>query len=111
MELSLKHEPQNFGIKLLMFLAPVWGHVRDPIDNLIMFSNFRQTFEEQYEKNPNLLKELIRKHFVENHHRLVAVMTPRTDPAVSNKKRDQFCQVKSRFNPYSIFFSVKCPNL
>lgn len=74
-ELGVKHQTANFGLSMIMNLTPMWNHESDPIEALYINSKVDR-FRQELRKNPNYLKELIRKFFVDNPHRLVAVMSP-----------------------------------
>ncbi|KAI1293716.1 Presequence protease, mitochondrial [Halotydeus destructor] len=74
-ELTTKHQSQNFGLKLLYGLNPRMNHDVDAVQSLQVnkhISYLRTSLAE----NPNFLKDKIRKYFIENKHRLTLIMSP-----------------------------------
>ncbi|CAG0921459.1 unnamed protein product [Notodromas monacha] len=74
-ELGIKHQSANFGLGLLMGITYPWNHVEDPIDHF-MISKHISKFRENLKKDPNFLDHLVDKYFIENKHKLTAILKP-----------------------------------
>ncbi|MDV3181342.1 MAG: DEAD/DEAH box helicase, partial [Candidatus Phytoplasma australasiaticum] len=74
----LKHQPADFGLRLLMAIQATWNHDGDPIGVLRINDNIER-FKKELSDNPNFLKEKVRKYFIENTHNLYFIMTASED--------------------------------
>lgn len=75
LELSLKHQSANFGLNLLMSINPLLNHDGDVIDSL-QFNKHVSLLKEKMSKDPNYLKDKIKKYFVDNRHQILLTMSP-----------------------------------
>lgn len=77
-ELAVKHQTSNFGLSMAMNLTPLWNHGSDPVEALYINSKVEK-FRQNLRDNPDYLKNKVRQYFVDNTHKLVAVMQPDKD--------------------------------
>ncbi len=76
-ELSLKKHVDDFGWKLILALTAGWNHVKNPLSLLQIGDNIDR-FKRDI-KDPNFLKSKVRQYFVDNNHRLVLTMSPKSE--------------------------------
>ena len=84
-ELGLKDSVHNFGLNLIMGLTPGWNHISEPFQ-LLRIEDTLTRFKQQLASDPNYLKEMVRKYFVNNSHHLVLTMTPKDTYLQENQK-------------------------
>lgn len=75
MELSLKHEVEYFGKRLLYKSAVLWNHEGDVCSNL-QVSEMIATLRRRLKESPNYLQAKIEKFFIKNTHKLTLTMSP-----------------------------------
>ncbi|CAF0860772.1 unnamed protein product [Rotaria sordida] len=91
-ELGIKHQDENFGLKIILGLIYSWIHDTDPIDSL-QITKYLEKFNDEMTKNPRLLQDIVEKYFLKNNHKLIATMN--IDEEYSEKKKQkesQLCQ-------------------
>merc|ERR1719431_1212667 len=76
-ELQLKHESTNFGLRLIFGLIPSVNHGGDPLRALRLDEKVAE-FKALRQRNPRFLQDLVAKHFVGNPHCLTLTMKPST---------------------------------
>lgn len=73
-ELSIKHQSPKFGLNLLFNLMPLWNH-NGPILSALKVNQLLDQLKVNL-MNPNYIKEVIEKYFINNTHKLVMTMHP-----------------------------------
>ncbi|RZF38771.1 hypothetical protein LSTR_LSTR008141 [Laodelphax striatellus] len=74
-ELSIKHQSADFGMKLLHFVNSVWNH-GGSVQNLLNINNRLSFLRKDMANNPKYLQEIVEKYLKNNSHRLVLTMSP-----------------------------------
>ncbi|XP_037077818.1 presequence protease, mitochondrial-like [Pollicipes pollicipes] len=74
-ELSRKHQSQNFGLGLVMQAVAPWYHGADPADTLRL-DDLLARLRAELAAEPRLLQQRLARLLRDNPHRVVAVMTP-----------------------------------
>ena len=87
MELSLKHDSAQFGMKLLFGITRGWFDGIDPVES-IQLKELIERLREKLAEGP-FLQGLIRKYFLENRSRLVFTMRPDPEFEVKIKEREK----------------------
>ena len=87
-ELSTKHQTNNYGLSLAMNLNPMWTQDANPIEGLRVNEHVNR-FREQLKSNPNLLKNKIKEYFLKNSHKLILEMNPSVDYENKLKAEEQ----------------------
>ncbi len=62
-ELGIKHQDENFGLKIILGLIFSWIHGADPIDAL-QATKYLERFRTEIQANPKLLQDLVEKYFL-----------------------------------------------
>lgn len=74
-ELSTKHQTENFGLALLMSINNVWNHDVNPVECLNVNKQV-ENFRNNLKNDPKYLQRKIKKYFLDNNHKLIIEMTP-----------------------------------
>ncbi len=74
-ELSQRHVTSNFGINLCYSLNSYWMHGSDP-EVVLQLSEQIGKLKEDLVTNKSIFKDLIRKYFLQNSHRVTLIMKP-----------------------------------
>ncbi|CAF0806826.1 unnamed protein product [Rotaria sp. Silwood1] len=91
-ELGIKHQDENFGLKVILGLIYSWIHDTDPIDSL-QVTKYLEKFNNEIKKNPQLLQDIVEKYFLKNNHKLIATMNIDDEYAEKKKQKEsQLCQ-------------------
>lgn len=75
LEISIKHVTSNFGLNLTYALGSVLNHDADSFESL-QITNAIDQLRNEMKNDPDYLKKVIRKEFLENKHQLVLTMSP-----------------------------------
>ncbi|CAF2512457.1 unnamed protein product [Rotaria sp. Silwood2] len=91
-ELGIKHQDENFGLKVILGLIYSWIHDTNPIDSL-QITKYIEKFNNEIKKNPQLLQDVVEKYFLKNNHKLIATMNIDDEYAEKKKKKEsQLCE-------------------
>jgi presequence protease len=87
MELSLKHDSAQFGMRLLFGITRGWFDGVDPVESILLKEQIGK-LREKLAQGP-FFEGLIRKYFLENESRLVFTMRPDPEFEVKLKEREK----------------------
>lgn len=73
-ELSIKHQSPKFGLNLLFNLMPLWNH-NGPILSALKVNQLLDQLKTNL-MEPSYVKEVIKKYFILNNHKLTMTMVP-----------------------------------
>ncbi|KAI5643731.1 peptidase m16C associated domain-containing protein [Phthorimaea operculella] len=73
-ELSTKHQSPKFGLNVLFNLMPIWIHNGDIISAMKINTLLSQLKTNL--RNPQYVKNVIEKYFINNNHKLIMTMQP-----------------------------------
>ncbi|CAF0727818.1 unnamed protein product [Didymodactylos carnosus] len=91
-ELGMKHQDENFGLRIITNLIYSWIHEADPVESL-KSTKFLDRFNKEIKKNPKLLQEMVEKYFLNNQHKLIAIMNPDEEYSEKKKRKEmEICQ-------------------
>ncbi|XP_013406216.1 presequence protease, mitochondrial [Lingula anatina] len=74
-ELSLKHQTDNFGLHLAVSLSCLWNHGGSPSEAL-QINAFMDRLKQCMKENPRFLQDKVKQYFKDNPHRLTLIMQP-----------------------------------
>ncbi len=95
-----------------MAVTPGWNHSESPLDLLEVQKNVDR-FKKDLKDDPKFLQKKIRRHLLDNPHRLTLLMTP--DEAYAREEQEKLDEIESRYyNSAVIFFIIyggKCQSI
>jgi hypothetical protein len=86
-EYSQKHISSGFGLNLVSSLSHAWLHGSNPSD-IVSINEFLAQLEADLKSDPKFLQRLIRKHLIDNTHRLTFIMSPDAEYAAREQQSE-----------------------
>lgn len=99
LEMALKHVTGNFGFGISCSLSPVINHDADVFQSLRTYDAIER-LRRELTADPDYLKKLVRKEFLENSHRLTLLMSP-DEKYLQNLQEKEESLLKSIIAPMS----------
>lgn len=87
-ELDLKHQSSNFGIKLTLNISHYWNHDTDPVETL-QINKYVQQLRDSLKDDPQFLQKKVKQYFKDNNHCLVVTMSPEENFEEKRKEEEK----------------------
>ena len=96
---EVTNSPYPYGLKLLLSFAGNWIHNGDPVDDIEIDRNMNALFKKL--KEENFLENRIKKHFLNNPHRVLITLAPDTEAETKEKKKtaEKLNKIKKNMKP------------